>query len=198
MNNLTNITKHTLYQVYKTSVILFCCVTVILLTPSCQKNNTEDLKILFLNNTKTNPELRKFLKKASNNIVSLQFYHNKNGDLTLDAWPAKPGTDNDEDDATILNTSGITQISLKNIKTHLANLELDADNLNSLKSVLEVDMNEFIVFVPKTIPISKCKANYITYNIYGLKKMPSGSDFKPDSLLTKDPITTTRNPSPPR
>ncbi len=128
--------------------------------------------------------------------VILQFFYDKNGALDLDAWPRKHRAFPDKTDI-LLHVTTLSCADMKGDNVHLGNIRLGRDEYRALKAV--VTQYQFFIFVPVVTPVENTDKNYIVYDIYGDNSIPTVCPYpaQDPSITTKEPITTTRNPSPP-
>ncbi len=154
-----------------------------------------NLNVLFLNNVAGNPGLQKLLSAPiTSHKVIFQFYYEQSKDaLTLNGWSKKKLLGGWEPaDSVLLGDTNVKVMSLT-VDIHLANVRIMKAGYDLLQAVVNKTGNEFIYFYPSIQPGPIPGINYIVYDIYGDPVYPPNIT----AMLSKTPITNTKNPSPP-
>lgn len=183
MNFSTNYIK----GIGKKAVFVFTCafLTCMTLSYNCKSQN---IKMLYL----SREGLDGLLDKAKKNVIVLQFFVNRSGDLTLYAWPKR------NDEGHNKKTEGIMLDTVKNSPSTtgnnylLANLEIDKDKIKSLRST----KFKYYIFQPSIDYIDDINIFHIYYDIRGTDEDPRLGYVPQMKALAF--IATTKNPSPPR
>jgi len=157
-------------------------------------NLNENLYILYLSQKEMAGLLGSTGGCKKEDKVIFQFFYDKNGVLDLDAWPTKRRAFPNKADV-LLNVTPVSCTNMKGDNVHLGNVRLGRDEYKALKAV--ITQYQFFLFVPVVTPIENTDKYYIVYDIYGDNSIPSGCPYPAPAVTTKEPITTTRNPSPP-
>jgi hypothetical protein len=191
--------KYTNGRVYKNYLIGFGCILFTCTIMSChnqtQQNVTENLNILYLNNTTANPELKQLLN-ATKNRVSFQFYHDVSGIFNLDAWPMKDSLGNyNKHSAKLLHETDVLGVSITNVNVNLGNIHIVKSGRDSLLTDTNKAGFQYILFYPKIQTDTVKGVNNIVYDIYGSATLPT--KVNPFVPVPANVITSAGNPSPP-
>jgi hypothetical protein len=166
----------------------------VFLAHSSRANIDGKLYILYL----SQKEMQALLSSSSgckkDDKVIFQFFYGKNDTLDLDAWPTKHRAFPDKTDM-LLHVTTLSCADMKGDNVHLGNVRLGRDEYKALKAVTTQYL--FFIFVPVVTPLGNTGKYYIVYDIYGDNSLPTVCPYPAPAVTTKEPITTTRNPSPP-
>jgi hypothetical protein len=191
--------KYTNGKVYKNYLISFGCILLACMIISChnntQENVTENLNILYLNNTSANPELKNLLN-ATKKRVSFQFYHDASGIFNLDAWPMIDSIGNySKHSAKLLHETDALGVSITGVNVSLGNIHIVRSGRDSLLTDTNKAGFQYILFYPKILTDTVRGVNNIVYEIYGSATIPTKAH--PFVPLPTNVITNVGNPSPP-
>jgi hypothetical protein len=176
----------------KSALLLGCtflaCMAISL---NCKGQN---LKYLWLTAT----DMTYLIKQTTKDKIHFQFFHDKSNTLTLYGWPERD-VDNDDTEHRTLNIgTGPASIDLKGKDILLATLNLGKKRIKALSDAINDKKYKSIIFDPVEYePIDGSVIIHVYYKIYG-SFTDDGSDLKGKGVTKADPITTTKNPSPPR
>jgi len=226
MDFLSFVSKHSSGKLYRKFLVLFGFIFLACAGLSCnwgkdkRPDVTENLYVLYLNNTPGNPELQRLLSNTKTKRVVFQFFHDESGILDLDAWPQKDTSGESAVKYSILlHETSILKASIVGMGVHLGNVHIRKSGYNSLLKFVNKPGSEYIIFVPDIQHDTVKGINHIIYHIYGQSSLSeqtvaappvadtssltpvSSSPASPPVVGSSAPtseITNTSDPSPPR
>lgn len=158
----------------------------------------DQLYVYFLENSAANPRLRELLNEGRNHKkIVLQLHREKDGTLSLTAWPGKEGNAEFQvaDKVELKRGSLASGVSLKDKSVYLGNTEIGPKKANDLRNLPYTPENRFILFFPK---IAFIDAEKIPHLVYVVQMASDSIETAPKANLLPDVISFDTNPSPPR
>jgi hypothetical protein len=189
MNFSTNNIKGIGNKTIKKSGFVFSCVFLacMALSTVCK---SQTIKSLYL----SREGLDSLVNKVKKNIIVLQFFVNKSGNLTLYAWPKRNDEGHNEKiEGVMLDTvKNSPPLSTTGNNYLLANLQIGKDQIKSLRRA----KYKYYIFLPSKDYIDEVNIFHIYYDIRGTNEDPKLGNVPQMKALAF--IATTKNPSPPR
>ncbi|MDN3550497.1 hypothetical protein [Mucilaginibacter aquaedulcis] len=139
----------------------------------------------------TQAQMGRLLTKATDWVITFQYYHNSSNELTLYAWPKKINMNNNHfNDGEILKVNKAYK-DLTGQKVLLASFHLSNDRFKTLLDSNRTGHYKFYQFHAKIKSVGLFGVgSYVYYEIWGADK--------DNKIISAAKITDTPNPSPPR